>query len=289
MSTIAELEHDLDAARADVAHKGGRRKHWHDVANAKDKAIDEHVGNVEEAKEDRDHDRDRLVVIRKRLDVVEADGVAPEEQERFNRLLTNQDALADEVEDLTALVHRELARIDELDRQKDHAAHLRRDFAHEYEAAIARKKRIAEQLADARKSQGGPLDTPYFVVAEFDCHDGTPVPPASIPALKAHVHAYLLPLRAAYGSIHINSGFRTLSYNASIGGASMSVHVYNASWQHSPWAVAVDHVAAGASPPQVQAWHESHTHPDGMGRYSAFTHVDNRNRIGWADSRWEGP
>lgn len=152
------------------------------------------------------------------------------------------------------------------------------------------EKRIAiiERKLERKAQPSGQL-TPNFHVAEFDCHDGTPVPTASVPALKAHCETYLEPLRAAFGTVHINSGFRTLSYNASIGGASLSVHVYNGPWQHSPWAVAVDHVAAGASPPAVQAWHESHTHPDGMGRYSSFTHVDNRNRIGWADSRWVGP
>lgn len=154
--------------------------------------------------------------------------------------------------------------------------------------ALADRIAVIERRLERKSKPEGRL-TPNFHVAEFDCHDGTPVPAASVPALKAHCELYLEPLRKAFGAVHVNSGFRTLSYNAAIGGASMSIHVYNANWQHSPWAVAVDHTAAGASPSQVQAWHESHTHPDGMGRYSSFTHVDNRNRIGWADSRWIGP
>lgn len=156
------------------------------------------------------------------------------------------------------------------------------------ESLEGRIDRINEKIERKRKDKAGRL-SPHFHVVEFDCHDGTPVPRASYDALKAHCGAYLEPLRAKYGAVHVNSGYRTLSYNASIGGASMSVHVYDANWQHSPWAVAVDHVAAGASPSQVQAWHEANTHPDGMGRYGSFTHVDNRNRIGWADSRWVGP
>jgi vacuolar-type H+-ATPase subunit I/STV1 len=289
MADVATLERDLDAIRERVDHKRDRRKHWREVADGKRTALREHVGNVEEAREERDDNRERLVVVRTHLSAIELDGVSPDESEQYGRLNLKLESLVDSTEDLTALIHRELARIDELDKKKDHAAALRRDFGHELEVAIARRKRIAAQLKKAKQEASSPLGTPFFVVAEFDCHDGTPVPTASIPALKAAVQAYLLPLRSAFGSVHINSGFRTLTYNASIGGASMSVHVYNASWQRSPWAVAIDHVAAGASPSQVQDWHEGHTHPDGMGHYSSFTHVDNRNRIGWADSRWNGP
>lgn len=148
--------------------------------------------------------------------------------------------------------------------------------------------RIGKKIERKKEDKAGRL-TPNFHVVEFDCHDGTPVPQFSIPALKKACVDYLEPLRDQYGAVHINSGFRTRSYNISIGGASMSVHVYDAPWQHDPYAVAIDHTAQGASPPQVQNWHESNTHPDGMGRYGSFTHVDNRNRIGWSDSRWVGP
>lgn len=148
--------------------------------------------------------------------------------------------------------------------------------------------RLGKKIERKREDKDGQLST-HFHVVEFDCHDGTPVPEASYEALAKACNDYLEPLRAKYGVVHINSGFRTLTYNASIGGASMSVHVYNATWQHSPWACAIDHVSAGLAPSGVQAFHERETHPDGMGRYSVFTHVDNRNRIGWADSRWAGP
>lgn len=151
-----------------------------------------------------------------------------------------------------------------------------------------RVERLTRKIKRKREDKDGQL-TPNFHVAEFDCHNGTPVPPASYDALEAHCRNYLEPLRAAHGAVHINSGYRTAAYNAAIGGATLSVHVYDAPYQHDPFAVAVDHTAAGAAPSEVQAWHEAHTHPDGMGRYSSFTHVDNRNRIGWADSRWLGP
>jgi hypothetical protein len=138
-----------------------------------------------------------------------------------------------------------------------------------------------------RKQDSSGLLTAHFHVAEFDCNDGTPVPRASIPALKHACVTYLEPARDAHGAIHVNSGFRHRVYNISVGGASMSIHVYDAPWQNDPFAVAIDHWADGASPATLQRWYASR--PDGMGFYSSFTHVDNRNRIGWADSRWNGP
>ena len=192
-----------------------------------------------------------------------------------------RDEIADIIDGSEARIDRLLERIA---KSSDDLADLRRRDA----TLEKRIDRITAKIERKSADKAGQL-SPHFHVVEFDCHDGTPVPKASYEALKAHCRNYLEPLREEFGTVHVNSGFRTLAYNASIGGASMSVHVYNASWQHAPWAVAVDHVAAGASPSQVQDWHESHTHPDGMGRYGSFTHVDNRNRIGWADSRWVGP
>lgn len=192
-----------------------------------------------------------------------------------------REQLADQVDEERAHKDRLLEKLDDL--RADRA-----DARQVIEKNIRRVVQLRERRRRIREDKAGQL-TPHFHVAEFDCHDGTPVPKQSYAALKAHCQTYLEPLRAQYGVVHVNSGFRTKTYNASIGGATMSIHVYDADYQHDPFAVAVDHWAEGAAPPQVQDWHEAHTHPDGMGRYGTFTHVDNRNRIGWADSRWVGP
>lgn len=205
-------------------------------------------------------------------------GRKPEEWERWAE--SRRDEIADLIDGSESRIDLLIERVANTRERRRELADKRKDLRH-------RINKIERKIE--RKQQASGLLTAHFHVAEFDCNNGTPVPRASIPALKAACAAYLEPLRAAHGAVHINSGFRTRTYNAQIGGASMSVHVYDAPWQHDPFAVAIDHWCEGIGPPSVQSWHEGHTHPDGMGRYSSFTHVDNRNRIGWSDSRWLGP
>lgn len=288
---LDELEHRLDDALEEVEHDREHRRRALHVAHNK-------ASRLEDLRDDvlipsirtRDNNRHRLVSVRDELEDIRVDGVSEDEKHRHGVLRDRLEILVDENEDLTATIRRVLPRAHDLAKGRADAARMFKHWSEELRLAQARREKIQRQIRQAHADiDSNPLGTPYFVVAEFDCHNGVPVPVASIPALRDHVHRYLLPLRAAYGTVHINSGFRTYLYNISIGGASLSVHVYNASWQESPWAVAVDHIAAGANPSIVQNWHEIHTHPDGMGRYSSFTHCDNRNRIGWADSRWFGP
>ena len=54
-----------------------------------------------------------------------------------------------------------------------------------------------------------------------------------------------------------------------------------------PGAVAADHTASGGSPSAVYTFLNT-LNPGGLGRYASFTHVDNRQRIGWPTSRWSG-
>lgn len=239
---------------------------------------------LEEERQERDHFVQRRQELKSRLEAeiqrdMESQGRKPEGWENWVEM--RRDEIAD-------LIEASESRIDRLiERGITQNDELRKVLARK-EYWVKRVHRLEKKIERKKDDKPGQL-TPHFHVVEFDCHDGTPVPEASYPALKAACEAYLEPLREQHGAVHINSGFRTLSYNMRIGGASMSVHVYNASWQHSPWATAIDHVSDGLSPSGVQSFHESNTHPDGMGRYSVFTHVDNRNRIGWADSRWAGP
>ena len=62
----------------------------------------------------------------------------------------------------------------------------------------------------------------HFTVEEFDCHNGTRVSPREYNGLEYLCKQFLEPLRAKFGRVTINSGFRTKAYNASIGGASGS-------------------------------------------------------------------
>jgi uncharacterized protein YcbK (DUF882 family) len=65
--------------------------------------------------------------------------------------------------------------------------------------------------------------SPHFSRAEFDCHDGQRAHPD--PRLVESLER----LRSICGDrpLHIVSGYRDRAYNASIGGAPESQHIYN--------------------------------------------------------------
>lgn len=65
--------------------------------------------------------------------------------------------------------------------------------------------------------------SPHFNRSEFDCHDGTPAHPE--PSLVAALER----LRHICGDrpLRILSGYRSPAYNAKVGGAPHSQHLYN--------------------------------------------------------------
>lgn len=130
--------------------------------------------------------------------------------------------------------------------------------------------------------------SPHFVIEEFDCHDGTKVPAAAIPALKELCRDMLEPLREKYGSCTVLSGFRTTAYNAKIGGAPLSQHKYH----DHPVSVAADLKFATGSVAEwaksarwrqdnKQAWTAKSR--GGCGDYPSqgFVHVDSGPRRNW--------
>lgn len=122
--------------------------------------------------------------------------------------------------------------------------------------------------------------TPHFRLAEFDCHDGTPVPPEAHAALERLCVDYLEPLRERFGVGIVISGFRHRRYNDGVGGARRSMHVYD---EH-PEEVAADlRFARGGA----TAWAElaEALGAPGVGRYSASVHVDSRHGH---EARWRG-
>lgn len=126
----------------------------------------------------------------------------------------------------------------------------------------------------------------HFIVEEFDCNDGTKVASREYDGLESLCKVFLEPLRDKYGAVTINSGFRTHNYNASIGGASGSYHVYN---EHDGNDQAADIVCAKGTPSQ---WHSTlksirankRNGNGGLGLYSTFVHVDIRDY----QSDWTG-
>lgn len=119
----------------------------------------------------------------------------------------------------------------------------------------------------------------HFVVEEFDCHDGTKVMARDHAGLEYLCRTYLEPLRKKYGAVKVNSGFRTRAYNARIGGASQSYHVYT---MHNGNDQAADITCRRGGP---RDWHRTlnwlrDTHRDGkggLGLYPTFVHCDIRD------------
>lgn len=111
-----------------------------------------------------------------------------------------------------------------------------------------------------------------FKVKEFACQDGTdPV------FVSQELVEVLQKIRTHFGKpVVINSGYRTVSHNKKVGGATYSQHQYG---------MAADIQVSGVSPKDVAAYAETLLpNTGGIGIYSTFTHVDVRS----VKSRWNG-
>lgn len=246
----------IDKARA-------RRDRWAKVERKKDlqgKELADTLEDVRKTKKKKRGIRQKLANARKHP------GWSKERRE--NR----REVLADQVEELEAQEDRLVERIKDLRQEEEHAKNLRRFY-------LKRIDRLQKKRKQMQSDKPGQL-TKDFHIAEFGCRDGTPVPAALIPHVKALCVQHLQPLRDSGGDVSITSGFRTASYNARIGGATASYHIYTLRGR----APAADHVQAGRSAPGVQSWHDAHNAPDGMGYYPGFTHIDDRGYR----SRWYG-
>lgn len=112
----------------------------------------------------------------------------------------------------------------------------------------------------------------HFRASEFQCHDG------SWPVLVHEELLYMLEeVRNHFNvPVTINSGYRTVAYNAQVGGSKTSYHTYG---------MAADIVVKGVKPEDVAQYvEEVYPNSKGIGRYKTFTHIDCR-----ADkARWKG-
>lgn len=114
--------------------------------------------------------------------------------------------------------------------------------------------------------------TKNFTLDEFNCHDGTVVPPSlrqnvrvlanSLQALREHLKE----------PIHVNSGYRTVTYNQSVGGKPNSMHLQ---------AKAADITVKSKRPRQLAAIIEhliakGEMKQGGLGVYPGFVHYDVR-------------
>lgn len=101
-----------------------------------------------------------------------------------------------------------------------------------------------------------------FKVKEFRCKDGS-----DTILIDSTLVSYLQKIRDWSGTaVTINSGYRTASYNAQIGGASQSYHIKGQ---------AADIVVSGKTPLEVARKAEA-LGMKGIIKYNSFVHVDTR-------------
>lgn len=121
--------------------------------------------------------------------------------------------------------------------------------------------------------------TRNFRLSEFTCHDGTPVPDD----LLKNVNALAFQLQIIREHINrpliVLSGYRTVHYNASVGGAPRSQHLL---------AKAADITCSGISPYSLKRILEDLIAGDfikqgGVGLYDTFVHYDIRG----FKARWD--
>ncbi|HRN80165.1 MAG TPA: D-Ala-D-Ala carboxypeptidase family metallohydrolase [Ferruginibacter sp.] len=120
--------------------------------------------------------------------------------------------------------------------------------------------------------------TKNFYRQEFDCKDGTPVPQHLLPNVRA-IAENLQVLRDHINlPIIVNSGYRTIAYNRSVGGAPNSQHLT---------ANAADIRIKGIAPKKLaetieKLISEGKLKFKGLGIYPTFVHVDLRkNKARW--------
>lgn len=119
------------------------------------------------------------------------------------------------------------------------------------------------------KADGETQISDNFKVSEFRCKDGSD----KILIDTDFVRDKLQPIRDHFGAlVTINSGYRTESYNAKVGGAKSSYHMQGR---------AFDIVVEGHTPLQVAQYAQT-LGINGIIQYNTFVHVDSRMAKYWA-------
>lgn len=129
--------------------------------------------------------------------------------------------------------------------------------------------------------------TTHFSWAEFDCHDGTPVPDSVKPHVRRLCNSLEL-IRARFGApLIVNSGYRTHAYNKRIGGALRSQHVFGTAADFHP----VERSKVATLAALIDEMLRNRELPDvgGFGIYRNWVHVDVRPRKpNGGIARWYG-
>jgi hypothetical protein len=298
----AEMNEKIEAKLKDLKRGQAKTERAQKIVSKVDARSAELREELKQIRLELDERRAVVKEVRENLHVAEleeeverlrvAAGEAPEglvatddEDEQISLLGSRLDTLSGLVEEGLATRDRLLDRLDRLKEREaeaesvlDEAINERDEDREALTRLRARRQKIKER-AD-RPSQ-------HFAYAEFDCRNGQALPKESEPAVKDWCERIGEPLRKRFGAVHINSAYRPVEYNASVGGEPNSVHIYDYPDRNFA-AVAVDVTCEKGSPDEWYAFTAGKA--DGRGIYSTFHHADNRGRFNppWSAATWSG-
>ena len=282
MARLAHINKRIRAKLAELDDDRAEREHARNLIGRIDVRIDVLEDELARVRRRIQRRRATIAEVKEDLDQVDdvpEDGDAEEEAE-LRALL---DRLSGEYDEAITTRDRILNRLDRLQDKNRRARFALQQAVDEYEDDRQALKRLRDRRRRIEEAKDRP--SPNFDWAEFDCKDGTPLPEESKPAVKHWCLTVGEPVRAKFGSVHINSAFRHRVYNARIGGESNSVHIYDFPGRDFK-AAAVAFSGERGTPADWYAFTAGKA--DGRGRYATFHHADNRNRIGWPDAVWSG-
>jgi hypothetical protein len=200
----------------------------------------------------------------------------PKFRPRWNeeRRQRRREQLADEIEALESMIDELLEALDGLSKRSDRAERELKRREQRVRELRKRKRRIQKEL---KEQASNPLKSKYFVVSEFNCREGGPVPDYMYGHLADLCDRVLDKMRERFGAARVTSGHRWSWYDAKIGGVG-GYHVYE-KYRRSP---AADLVFAKGTPAEWAAYARS-LGVGGVGQYdrSGFVHVDTGPRRDW--------
>lgn len=127
----------------------------------------------------------------------------------------------------------------------------------------------------------------HFSLLEFACHDGKETPPEAVANLHKLCMQVLEPLRMRWGApIVVISGYRSPSWNLTIGGAKFSTHMTGEGADVRPLNPA--DLPAFASTVEELRLEGDLQGLGGFGKYTGWIHLDTKRSADGHLRRWTG-
>ena len=299
---VAKINEQIEAKLKEL--KSGRTKteRARKIVSKVDARVDELRDELKQTRQELDHRRAVVKEVREDLHVAEleeeierlraaagevpdgpVEGDADGDGEQISQLGAHLDSLSGLIEEGVATRDRLLDRLDRLRDRQGEAEKVLGETINERDEDREALKRIRARRKKIKDREDRP--SAHFAYAEFDCRNGQELPKAAEPAVKDWCERIGEPLRKRFGPVHINSGYRPATYNASVGGEQNSVHIYDYPGRNFA-TVAVDITCETGSPEEWYAFTTGKA--DGRGIYATFHHADTRSRIGWPAATWSG-